>query len=245
MPPTPAPPEKKKGPGRGNWRRPKDPVRMVTETVFVSLTASNEAGGGLTTKRSRLPTGQQLAAEKARRERVARTLEKGLASARATARRKMNARERDAGGVLGRAARRCAERERGHRLADACWDSEEEALTGQGGSRAGAAKMGLCMGGFRQAEAEHPDYGEEAAAIALGLRRLKRQLEKDTEEGVVPALPPKRKKSSAGGGGKGKDAGDYGLNADTDDTAGEPAPKRSRRYLSRTGRPGDWELMTP
>jgi hypothetical protein len=250
-PPPPAPPEKKKGPGRGNWRRPKDPVRMVTETVFVSLTASNEAGGGLTTKRSRLPTGQQLAAEKARRERVARTLAKGLASARAAARRKMGARERDAGGVLGRAARRCAEREKSR--PDACWDSEEEALTGQGGSRAGAAKMGLCMGGFRQAEAEHLDYGEEAAAIALGLRRLKRRLEKDTEEDVVPTLPSKRKKSSAaaaaaggGGGGKHKDMAEYVLNADTDDTAGEPAPpKRSRRYLSRTGRPGDWELMTP
>lgn len=231
---------------------------MVTETVFVSLTASNEAGGGLTTKRSRLPTGQQLAAEKARRDRVARTLAKGLASARAAARRKMGARERDAGGVLGRAARRCAEREKRSATAtaaDACWDSEEEALTGQGGSRAGAAKMGLCMGGFRQAEGELPDYGEEAAAIALGLRRLKRRLEKDTEDGVLPTAPAKRKKSTAGsaaaaaaagGGAKAKDAGEYPPNVDTDDTVGEPAPaKRSRRYLSRTGRPGDWELMTP
>jgi hypothetical protein len=221
---------------------------MVTETVFVSLTASNEAGGGLTTKRSRLPTGQQLAAEKARRERVVRTLAKGLTSARAAARRKMRARERDAGGVLGRAARRCVDRDvrqQPPQPVDACWDSEEEALTAQGGSRAAAAAMGFFMGGFRQAEAEHPDYGEEAAAIALGMRRLRRRFEKDTEESVVPALPPKRKKTASTGGGKHKEMGEYVLNTvDTDDTA-EPPPKRSRRYLSRTGKPGDWELMTP
>jgi Ino eighty subunit 1 len=133
---------------------------------------NGDSHSGPTTKRSRPPTSHQIALDQFRKDKVNYILDRGLRDTRSQA-----ARKRKRASTVTRATKRCKTLKSGY-------DSEEEAhMTAAG--RIGAAKMGVSMGGFRQITAEANDYGEEMAAIAQGLRRLRRRLGR-LEDGDAP-----------------------------------------------------------
>jgi Ino eighty subunit 1 len=150
--------------GRGKYPRNKDSPANLRPKGNVDYASLNGDGpSGPTTKRSRPPTSHQLALERFRKERVIYKLDRGLREAREAAER-----ERIRQSAVVRAAKRIANLKDGY-------DSEEEAhMTAAG--RVGAAKQGVTMGGFEQNPSEEMDYGEEPAAVAIAIKRLRRRL---------------------------------------------------------------------
>jgi Ino eighty subunit 1 len=159
--------------GRGKYPRNKDSHASLRPKGGVDYAALNgDSHSGPTTKRSRPPTSHQIALDQFRKDKVNYILDRGLRDTRSQA-----ARKRKRASTVTRATKRCKTLKSGY-------DSEEEAhMTAAG--RIGAAKMGVSMGGFRQITAEANDYGEEMAAIAQGLRRLRRRLGR-LEDGDAP-----------------------------------------------------------
>jgi Ino eighty subunit 1 len=168
---TPAPPPK--GPGRGNWRRnrdnadgsaprsqPKGPNQYLMSTGAVYLDFNPDS---VSSKRSRPPTSHQLAMERYRKERVNHILDRGYRQELTK-----NKRRREREGNSARAWKRA-------RVTQPGWDSEEEAAD-TGAGRIAAARSGLRIGGFKLADWERSDYGEEVSAVAQAFRRLKRRM---------------------------------------------------------------------
>ncbi|KAF1984611.1 hypothetical protein K402DRAFT_395630 [Aulographum hederae CBS 113979] len=191
-PPT-APPPVPKGPGRGNWRRNRDPnatsaPRSVNRsaadsTGSPSLQATGAAlsngphgfylplnGSDPTHKRSRPLTAHQLAVEKYRKERVDFILDRRVRTEHKAAKRR---RQRD--GIIARAWKRARTMPDGY-------DSEEELMVmlarRENGMASRYGEPGPGFVGITPVNWEREDVGEETFALAQSLRRASRRLER-------------------------------------------------------------------
>jgi Ino eighty subunit 1 len=196
--PTTAP---AKGPGRGNWghRRKENHGGAGSSAAVRSLAraqqhASEEPdsssfagsrphgfylplnGAVVEPKRSRPLTSHQLAVERYRKERVDFILDRGIRKSHTESKKK-----RVKEGALLRTWRRCNALPNG-------FDSEEEDLNSDSvPAREGvAARALLMMASLRPSPWEQSDWGEEAGALASGMRRVRRRTERwETGEPVV------------------------------------------------------------
>lgn len=206
-----ASPAPTKGPGRGNWghRRKENQGGGSSAAANRSLAraqqhASEEPdstsfansrphgfylplnGAVVEPKRSRPLTSHQLAVERYRKERVDFILDRGIRKTHAESKRK-----RVKEGAMLRTWRRCTALPNG-------FDSEEEDLNSDSvPAREGvAARALLMMASLRPSPWEQSDWGEEAGALASGMRRVRRRTERwETGEPVV------RRKYEDGGDG--------------------------------------------
>jgi hypothetical protein len=182
-----------KGSGRGNWRRKdvdspgnykssmRDSEGVLGTSVFTAYNADTPTMSS-SGKRVRAPTSTQRTAESNRKAQVNAILSEGLGRVRRTSDRK-RARNSMATRMLVRVRDISPE-----------YDSEDEAQkTGHG--RIGAARVGVSMGGFKQAESEINEYGAEAWTMAKTLAKLRRRLRwKWESEGVALGNGPARKR---------------------------------------------------
>ncbi|QDS72833.1 hypothetical protein FKW77_006915 [Venturia effusa] len=160
-------------------------------------------------KRHRPLTSHQLAVEKYRRERVEFSLDQGLRKQHAVAKRK-----RTKESSMMRTWNRCAN------LPDN-YDSEEErmaVLNGAEGLNGGMSQQGregvaadalLMMAGLRNTPWEQNDYGEEAAYLASGMRKLRRRTDR-WENGGTVVKKVKRDEGAEDGEDEGEPEEGYG-----------------------------------